>query len=163
MRLISCKSSTGIKYLVLIHVLVPIMQNFFFKHFRDLNSCKTTFDSVLSVVWALYDLYLKTKSTYMHFQGLMSLITIATSFNTLNIFPGLSMYFMLTFLFSLDYKSMRGAQQSQARRVYQGKQWSSPICIRTTASRPEYTLTLHGKLTGTQVSAQVWVFISYST
>lgn len=108
MRLNSCKSPPGRKYLVLMHVLVSIMQNFFFNHFRDHKSYKTTFDSILSVVWDLYDFHLKTKATYVHFQGLMSLIKIATSLNILNIFPGLKMHFMLKFIFSLDYKSMRG-------------------------------------------------------
>lgn len=94
--------------MALMHVLVSIMQNFFFNHFRYHKLYKTTFDSILLVVWDLYDFYLKMKGTYVHFQGLMSLIKIATSLNILNIFPGLNMHFMLNFIFSLDYKSMRG-------------------------------------------------------
>jgi len=84
------------------------MQNFFSRNFRDPNSCKTTIDSILSVDRDLYGLYLKTKDTYIHFKGLMSLITTATIFNILHIFLLLTVYLVLQFLFNLHYRSMRG-------------------------------------------------------
>lgn len=107
MRLNSCKSHRK-KLFCSYRCLVSTMQNFFFNNFGDLNSCKTTIDSILSVHWDLHGFYLKTKDTYIHLKGLMSLITIATILNILTIFPVLNIYLVLQFLFNLDYKSMRG-------------------------------------------------------